>query len=236
MPPVAPDDAFLDGSLRDWIDSIIGWAGSIFGLPIRGDVSHWYAAVYPDLEYLYWEANIIDPDDPSSTARIFSEAGPMAYGEIMYILHPSYITLVDRVRIELHVKADGPNPMAELELHNWDGTLKGRATFDDAPNIPGQPGWKRLRVDASRDEDFPFGEFYDHFTIRMRDTDSGTFIVRGIRPRADVDASGSVDAQDAQAILSNVGATDPGGDDGDVNGDGVVDAQDLDEVIQNVDP
>lgn len=200
----------------------------------RGDIVEWYATAYPDLQYLVSGYRLIDPDDANSTAELFVDAGPNAYGEVDYVLHTQYIMSVSRIRVELLVKPDGgANPIFEIDLMNWDGTVLKTVTFADGVAVAGEPGWFRVRMDAVRPVQYaPFGVEYDTFVLRWRDMNMKDLKVRGITPRADVNADGAVDVQDAQEVVGNVGTSMPDPDDGDINGDGEVDGEDLNEVIQ----
>ena len=200
----------------------------------RGDVVEWYFEAYPNLQYLPMDYRLIDPDDPNSTAEFFTDAGPNAYGEVDYILHPQYMTTVLRIRIELQASVSGTNPRLELEMKGRNGAVFKRVSLDDTIPIANKPGWQLLVLDVVRPGIMePFGDEFDIFTIRWRDVQMDGLKVRGVLPRADVNVDGAVDANDAQAIIGNAGMPAPTPTDGDVNGDGLINGQDLNEVMQS---
>jgi len=234
IPPPAPDRLFEDSDIRFIYDQLIEWLLRLGVFAARGDVVEWYATAYPDLQYLVSGYRLIDPDDANSTAELFVDAGPDAYGEVDYVLHPQYMISVSRIRVDLLVKPNGgPNPRFEIDLMNWDGTVFKTVTLADGIAVAGQPGWLLVRMDAVRPMQYaPFGVELDTFVLRWRDVNMKDLKVRGIIPRADVNADGAVDVFDAQAVIGNAGTPSPDPDEGDINGDGTVDGEDLNEVIQ----
>lgn len=233
IPPPSPDGLFNDEEVKFIFDVLKELWDRIAVLAARGENPYWYVTAYPNLQYLVSDFRLIDPADPNSTAELFVDAGPDAYGEVDYKLHPQYIASVSRIRIQIEGRVDGDNPRLELDLQHWDGTVFKHVTLANGVPVAGKPGWVRLTIDAVRPVPLlPFGPDYDTFVVRFRDVEMDNLIVRGIVPRADVNASGAVEAGDVIQVIDSVGLPSPEPTDGDVNGDTTIDSLDLNEVIQ----
>ena len=184
IPPPAPGGIFLEERWNEGFLSIKNYFQRKRDEEQEDGVQNWYAAAYPDLQYLVSSFQLMTPEGKESEAEFFSEAVPGSFGEVQYVLHPITILRVERIRIGLDVMATGDQPLCEIVMLGTSERVLDRVSISDPDWVPGQEGaWGRLEIEVSRPvPGLPMGSDYDTFQVRFRDVDTRNLSVRGVRP------------------------------------------------------